>query len=188
MKKKPAALRELKKLSAIPFTDENYRAIVDSLKSESDRSMVVIAGSILEDELQSRIQRTLIQLDKEDSQRFFGFDGLAGTFSSKILMAYSLGLIDSHTRYLLDIVREVRNACAHSRMPVNFDTPELKNATVLLLPESLRKKSNRDQLRAQFLTVTSMLLTIIARGKSESEEAKVRSIIDRVFSRANTGS
>lgn len=156
---------------------------MDSLKTESDRAMVVIAGSLLEDELQDRIKAALVPLEKEDGQRLFGFDGIAGTFSSKIFMAYCLGLIDSHTRNLLDVVRELRNACAHSRMPVTFDTPELQNATALLFPEPLRKIVNRERVRAQFLVVCSLLLNIIASGKTEQSKARLKSITDRVYSR-----
>lgn len=185
MKQKPAPLRDLKRLASVPFSDGNFRDVMDSLKSESDRAMMIISGSLLEDELQGRIKHALVPLSKDDSKRFFGIDGLAGTFSSKILMSFSLGLIDAHTRDLLEIIRELRNACAHSRVPVSFDTPEVQKAAHLLFPHELRGSADRQKIRAQFLMVCSLLLTIIVSGKSEQSLKRIKTGIDRVYAKVN---
>lgn len=104
--KKSAALTRLKSLAEQPFDDDNYRSVMDSLKSESDRATVVIAGSLLDDELSSLIRKVMRPLNAEDAQRLFGFDGPAGTFSSRILLAYELRLIDANDRRLLNTIRE----------------------------------------------------------------------------------
>jgi hypothetical protein len=182
-----AKLTALRRLAQQPFTDDNFRIIMDSLKSESDRAAIVIAGSLLEDELASRIRRSMRALSKDESASLFGFDGPVGTFSSRILTAYAFGLIDSRDRELLNIVRELRNACAHARVPLSFETPELREAARLMLPEDLRAEIDGTKLRACFLAVVSLLFVILTSGKSDFTHGRVSAVIDRVYSKAPDG-
>jgi hypothetical protein len=50
-----------------------------------------------------------------------GDRGPLSTFSNKILMGHALRIYDENTRCNLDIVRNIRNAFAHSKRPINFD-------------------------------------------------------------------
>lgn len=181
MGKKPAAVVRLKKLSEQPFDDDNFKSVIDSLRSESDRAAVIIAGSLLDDELAALIRKVMRPLSAEDRQRLFSFDGPAGTFSSRILLAYALRLIDANDRKLLNIIREMRNACAHSRTPISFDTPELRDVTVLLLTEDQRGETDCKKLRALFIFVCALLLNILVGGKTEAKLAEVQAMVDRKF-------
>jgi hypothetical protein len=184
--KKPAALLALKKLAAQPFTDENFRAVVDSLKNESDRAAVIIAGSLLEDELGNLISKVMRKLSTDDRQRLFGFDGPVGTFSNRILVAYALGLIDSNDRRQFDLLREMRNACAHSRIPLTFDTKELGDVTRLMVPEEMREGLQGAKLRATFILVCALLFVLLVTGKTVQGEQFARDIIDRKYCEADT--
>src|SRR5262249_41828781 len=46
--------------------------------------------------------------------------------ASKVIVAYALQLIGPITRGDLDLVRFLRNEFAHSRIPFNFTTPEVR--------------------------------------------------------------
>ena len=51
---------------------------------------------------------------------------LLENFSAKIAMAYAFRLIGPITRFDLDLIRFIRNEFAHSRMPLTFQTAEVK--------------------------------------------------------------
>lgn len=51
----------------------------------------------------------------------FSYRGAAGSFGAKVQLAFALNLIGPTTRGDLDVIRELRNAFAHSRMPMDFE-------------------------------------------------------------------
>jgi DNA-binding MltR family transcriptional regulator len=54
-----------------------------------------------------------------------GDDRPLGTFSSRIKIAYALGIIGGKSRHDLDIVGNIRNAFAHGMRDLAFDTKEI---------------------------------------------------------------
>lgn len=106
------------------------REVFAGLKSESDRSLVVIAGSLVEDTLGDLLKSKMRPpANSKERGSLWGAQGLLGTFSAKTRLAFALRMIDEKERDQLDILREMRNACAHSQMPIDFDTPELRVAS-----------------------------------------------------------
>jgi hypothetical protein len=65
-------------------------------------------------------------LNSTDRKQIFEYEGAAGSFSSKIIIAYAFKLIGPITRADLDLIKFLRNEFAHSRMPFNFETPEVR--------------------------------------------------------------
>ena len=131
--------------------------------TESDRGCALIAGSITENSLEQILRTRLIPLGKEKMDELFGFDGPLGTFSSKIKIAYAFGLIDVKIRDDLDRVREIRNTFAHSKVAVEFATPEISRACagfVHALPEILKEQVKGNPRQAYITTV--MTLTHVA--------------------------
>ncbi len=97
-----------------------------TLSIESDRGCALMAASFLENEIESLLKTKLIgnnSLIKE----LFSFNGPLGTFSSKIKMAYSLGLISKYTMTDLNIIRRIRNSFGHEYKPISFETKEIKD-------------------------------------------------------------
>lgn len=100
--------------------------VFEGLKSESDRSLVVIAGSLVEDSLAAILKARMREpANGRERGELWGPQGLLGTFSAKTKISYALSLIDPKERDQVDILREMRNACAHAQMPIDFATPEL---------------------------------------------------------------
>lgn len=185
MSKSPKSLAALKRLAAQPFTVETLPAIMDSLKNESDRAVVIISSSIIEEELGNLIKRIMLQLSNDDEQKIFGFDGPAGTFSNRILLAFTLGLIDTNDRRKLDILRQMRNACAHSRVPLTFSTPELLDVARLLLPKAHRNEIEGAQLRATFILFCSLLLLVLIGGKTNENRQMVLDMVNKRFGKVD---
>ena len=65
------------------------------------------------------------KLNSDDFQRVFDGTGPLSSFSAKILIGYSLRLYGEVFRHDMDIIRELRNGFAHTRMPLAFEQPEV---------------------------------------------------------------
>jgi hypothetical protein len=68
-----------------------------------------------------------------------GDNGPLHSFYSKIVTGYALGIYDDGIRDNLHIVRNIRNAFAHSKKLIQFDHPavvtELRKATASAIPK-----------------------------------------------------
>jgi hypothetical protein len=84
------------------------------LRSSNDRSAGILAGVIVE-ELLTRLLRAVIikQLPNKSLGALFEDNGAFGTFSNKALVAFAFGIIDEEEFRLVNIVRDIRNKCAH---------------------------------------------------------------------------
>lgn len=138
--------------------DENIRA---ELFGESDRAKVILSAAILDDALSYRIEDHIrVATTPAKMKHILRFEGPLGTFSSKIEIAYVFGFISSNAARQLHFVREMRNACAHSKFKLSFDAPELADVAKLLL-HPLGAVTARDAtssaLRAAFLAEMQVL-------------------------------
>jgi DNA-binding MltR family transcriptional regulator len=120
-------LRELSRRDPEPG-DEAHFITTALYTNESDRGCALIAGSIAENALEEIIRARLPHLSKERLDELFGYEGVLGTFSAKIKIAYAFGLIDHKLRDDFDRLREIRNVFAHARTIIRFRTPQIAQA------------------------------------------------------------
>ncbi|WP_337075943.1 hypothetical protein [Aeromonas veronii] len=91
---------------------------------ESDRGAVLMAGSILDEVLSGMISAFLI--DSTESKKLLeGFNAPLGTFSSRILAAYSLGLIEEQEFSEVEAIRKIRNMYGHAWNGIDFNHPKV---------------------------------------------------------------
>lgn len=147
----PPAIAALKVYTKVENT--NFVQVFAGLTDESDRSALVISGSVVEDSLNGLL-RAHMRSPKNSYERdeIWGPQGVLSNFSQKIKMAYALELIDLEDRNGLDVLREIRNQCAHSMMPLSLKTKALVDACYLLSklgepPEESLTKPKRESLR-----------------------------------------
>jgi hypothetical protein len=128
MSNEPAYLRNLRNLMRADPTLAQLEALERELyASGSDRTTSVMLGSFVETNLQRLLASVMRDdLDSKDRRQLFEYEGAVGSFSSKIVVAYALKLIGPTTRSDLDLIRFLRNTFAHSRIPFDFDTPEVR--------------------------------------------------------------
>lgn len=98
------------------FVDEFnmwMRAVQCELQEKSMRSIIVVCAATLDTQLEKLIKNILLQEKSTDDDIFEGGNAALSTFSSKITLAYYLGLISEHERKTLDCIRKIRNKAAH---------------------------------------------------------------------------
>jgi DNA-binding MltR family transcriptional regulator len=111
-------------LKALPTREDIDKALAE-ITTDGPRGAIIIGATLLEDALRVVIRRHMISLKKEEADQLFTGTAPLATFSAKIRLAYALGLIGPKTRGDLDNVRELRNAFAHGKMVLRFETPEV---------------------------------------------------------------
>jgi hypothetical protein len=97
----------------------------------TDRGIGIIMVTTVEDALQDAIES---RLSIEDGQRqlLFGPDGAIGEFASKIRVGRALKIFGPETFQNLELLRAIRNTFAHSKISLDFETPDVKTACDLL--------------------------------------------------------
>lgn len=110
------------------------------LHGENDRVFIILHGATLEDILREHLDALFKGLNKDERTRLFDYNGPAGTFSSRLMLAQGLGLIDRNQRHKCEIVKAMRNVAAHCHTKISFDTPVIRDAVLHLIPSQIRGK------------------------------------------------
>lgn len=173
------ALGGYQKTNALALDIED---LVDDLIDESDRGMVVILGSIVEDMLFEQVVKNFVRDDEPFRRDLRRPGSVLSNWTDNVTLAQALGIIDENDALGLEVINKMRNACAHSRQPINFKTPVMRDALGLLVTndvaELIRTTEGGMFLRTTFVIIVSHLMGRI-RGESKDEAlARVQDVID----------
>jgi hypothetical protein len=181
----PAYLRNLKSYARAQYgTAEESAEIVIDFQNESDRGAIILAATSIEDMLENALglRMKTLETDNEARAAVFGAEGTISTYSQKTLIAYALGIIDKKARKEIDLVRNIRNACAHSRKPLSLEIPVLVNAIHVAIGEKtlkIMKDHSPRSLKAAFICHCAALAYYVGTGQRKepleifAEAAKV---------------
>jgi hypothetical protein len=131
-------------ISAVPEVQVWSRKIFED--GESDRSIVLVMGSLVETCLERALKHRL-RKDAKLSNELFNFSGPLGTFSSKIKIAYMMGMISEIAYKDLITYKDIRNKFAHTIDMIDFDTLSISaKCSNFKLPEIfVREMSQEDK-------------------------------------------
>lgn len=137
---------------------------------QNHRGACLLICSQLENALTDAIEARLRNLTNDIRHELFEQDGPLATFARKISMATALGILGPKSQHNFRIIRHIRNAFAHCRIPVDFETQEINDACRELHlidplhPFTLRERINvKEDSRGLFEDVcASMMLTLHA--------------------------
>lgn len=149
---------------------------IENMKLESDRGAVLSIAAALEDRLKEIILHFLKDV-KSSAALFESYNAPIGTFSSKILFAHALGLINDNEYKELEILRKMRNEFAHTWENITLGSTKiagkLQNLPVLGLGTEERKDP-----RARFNNWSAVFL---ARLLYRNEVSKKHQLKDLEF-------
>jgi len=137
---------------------EEFQDFRTSLTSETDRGSVLMAAAFIEDKLLQMLKDFMVK-NKSIQKKIFEGNGALATFSSKIQMAYLLGLIPKNIFDDLNILKRLRNDFAHNAKPISFKTDYVKDRCNAL--QVVSKTAFRDDTKAYFLRAMTTILTYI---------------------------
>lgn len=114
-------------------SEDEIDALARAVDEETDRGAVILLATAFEDKLTDAIKSHMRHnLNSDQRKRLFGYDAPLGTFSAKIMMGYAVGILNKEMLDVAEIVREMRNACAHSRSAISFQDEALANPIRLI--------------------------------------------------------
>lgn len=123
---------ELRKLSYNEATVEDFEEFYRQVSHETnDRGACILMATNTELALNSAIFRVL-QWDEDTRGQLISAEGPMATFVQKIHLGRSLRIYGPETQHNLEYIRLIRNAFAHSHVPISFETKEIKDAVRLL--------------------------------------------------------
>jgi hypothetical protein len=122
----PSPQNALLRLTGVALKQEHLGAALGEIRNtESDRAAAILAGSFVEDCLQQAISRRLKIRNNHQRSQLFGINAPLGSFANKIRIGYALDIFGIETYENLDLIRSIRNAFAHCKLSVSFETPEI---------------------------------------------------------------
>lgn len=119
-----------------------------------------MAAAWLDDALELLLVRVLSR-DEKITKELFGFDRPLGTFSTRIKLAFLLGLISDDTRQDLETIRELRNELAHVRGRLSFTDVDVQRQCASLRVYTVFAQYSRRPSKAarQRFVISAYLLT-----------------------------
>lgn len=120
----------LSKLTKAEPNPEHFRDFyAEAIGEKNDRGAAILLAANIENALESALVRIL---KNGRTSKLFGVEKPLGAFRNKIWIAYALDIFGNETFLNLECIRHIRNAFAHSKIPIRFDTPEIANVCALM--------------------------------------------------------
>jgi DNA-binding MltR family transcriptional regulator len=98
---------------------------VEGVLISGQSGSTILVAAQLEHDLLTLLRRQMPKLSRTTDERLFEYPGPLSSFSSKIAVAYGLGLIPQSVQLELDVIRAVRNTFAHSEKKLSLTSPEI---------------------------------------------------------------
>ena len=155
-------------------TQDQVAAILEELKSQTDRGTAIIAAAVLDDLLHQVLVARLIQLGSERHEGLFERTGAPlSSFSAKIEMCFAVGTLSNQARLAMHLIRDVRNAFAHRIEQITFDHPTVATMIQARIMSSLKKpgRSNRDMFIDSFSAVAFIIY-----GTLSAKDIRIKSL------------
>jgi hypothetical protein len=103
---------------------------IEASERYDDRAAAIVFACMVESALESAITKHFVS-SPEHVARLFSYQGNEGclaNFAAKVAIGEALGIFDELMRKDLNVIRDVRNAFAHTQVKVTFDTEAIRLA------------------------------------------------------------
>lgn len=153
------------------LTEQDWKSydaeISEQIDRKNDRAVAIISAAMVEDRLQWLIEAKFIAgLSSTRRERLFGGFGPLATFSSKIEIAYALGVIGEQVHGQLRQIGRIRNKFAHEFRRLRFADPEIAKLIDELRQYDRDKWANEtNPMRIYHLACLICMTTLFATGQ-----------------------
>lgn len=154
---------------------EEAFAFRETLSPESDRGCALMAAAFLDSRLATLIRKKLVN-EPKTVQQFLEFNGVAGTFSSRIDFCFLTGLIPKSVQSDLHLIRKIRNEFGHRVEPITFENQEIRSRCELFqntnAPEYARPRLKFSNTCFGVLSVIDVAIIRAKEFKSPSDNTR----------------
>jgi len=121
-----------------PTYDHFSDFIAETNAEKNDRGAAILLATNVENALQHAILCMLRKREGQERALFGRTSSPLGLFAAKIEMAYAMDIFGDQMKNNLNLIRTIRNTFAHAKIPIKFDTQEIKEACAhLAIPKLL---------------------------------------------------
>ena len=145
--------------------DENdYNALFELFKGETDRGAAVLAGSFVENYLGAFLQDRLV--DRTMAKKMFALGGSLSTFEQRIDFAQGFGYLPKMVCRELHLIRKLRNHFAHHPRSATFaEAPASDWANALSASKAVKSRTGRsfklDDAKTAFLISCGVIFVLV---------------------------
>ena len=133
-----------------------FKAFLDASNKESERGLVLICATMLDDLLEQAILAFL--LDHIETKRLLeGFNAPLGTLSARALAAFALGIVSEAEYRECERLRKIRNVFAHN-VHASFEDQSIKDIRANLEFSAKDYGNVRVGARGQYATAATGLI------------------------------
>jgi mannitol operon repressor len=136
-----------------------FNSFLEELNKESDRGAALVSVAMLDDLFKKIILAFLID-NKDTPKLLSGFNAPLGTFSARIITAYSLGLVSEEEYDECNWLKLVRNQFAHN-VHQKFGDKKVKDICANLRFAAKNVPDHPNLPRAQFVTSATALILML---------------------------
>jgi DNA-binding MltR family transcriptional regulator len=173
---------KLRDYSSITLSTEQKDALRAALMGQDWHPIAtaILGAVMLEHEVDLLLRRKFLRRDDSAWETLVSEQGPLRTFSSKIITGFAFKLYDEKVKFDLDVVREIRNAFAHSRKMLNFDDPLIiaKLLSVRTLPprfaRELQRQPTKEAAKATYINLCFELVLRLLKWRTRALTAKNR--------------
>jgi len=158
----------LRKLSRKKPSRPEIEKIIDSLAAEPDLSCAMLASALVESALEKLILTKFYSKRKEMISSIFMNRGPLMDFNSKILIAEAFGIITGPMAQEFHSIRVIRNAFAHTNIPLDFGNEIIeREVKSMAMGSAIRRRSAETgpemtlENRTWYVLTARMLLIIM---------------------------
>ena len=156
----------------LPATEEELEIrgiqIGAQLQKESERGIVLLAATLLDENLELLLRYHFVSKSKKIIDPLFDGFGLLATFSGKIKVSFAFSIITDDEFHDLEILRNIRNHFAHQYEKASFDEEGIVAQT-----RNLRFPKTANQLLRDMCFRTVVRLKYHEEDQSEVLEAPI---------------
>lgn len=135
---------------------KTFSEFLDYFQNESNRGVALTAAAYLDERLHEILKNFFV--NKKESKQLINGHAPLGSFYSRTLACYSLGLIEKNEFEELNIIRKVRNEFAHDWNEANFETKKVAELVEKLPYGGPEEYEDKSDLRMKFITAVIILL------------------------------
>jgi DNA-binding MltR family transcriptional regulator len=154
---------------------KTFSEFLEYFQNESNRGVALTAAAYLDERLHEILKNFLA--NKKESKRLINGHAPLGSFYSRTLACYSLGLIEENEFEELTIIRKVRNEFANDWNEANFETQKVSQLVEKLPYGGPEEYEEEADLRMRFITAVIILLVdLLWRARLvKKEKRKIKS-------------
>jgi mannitol operon repressor len=141
----------------------DWSKMMDALKGESQRGKVLVSAAFLDNQLGIIIESFLLE-GRGIKKLLDGPTAPLATFSSRITMAYALGLIDTKEKGTIDAIRKIRNEFAHDISVSLYNEKMKKHFSGLVWAIGKKELGNYDASETFYLASQRIIMQLINRA------------------------